>query len=160
MRVIYSTMLLIIVSFTIINPVHADNLGRLFTSADDRKTLEKIRHEKVEIKKPETVKIEKNSELVATKKEIVTRNTITLKGLVYRSNGKNTAWINDTNTFDGDLESQFIYVPVNKINRDKVTIIMSDDNTSVELKVGQNFIPATIERDVVEIVETKNNLSE
>lgn len=85
------------------------------------------------------------------------RDAITLKGLVHRSDGKNTAWINDSNTFEGDLESQYIQVPDNKIKPDQVTIIMPDDSTNIELKVGEAFTPEPIERDLVKTVDTEDD---
>jgi hypothetical protein len=138
--------------FLFITLVHADNLGRIFTSADERIKLERIRHTKEKPKNIEVVNIENIIEPLEVEKEIVVRDAITLKGLVHRVDGKNTAWINDSNTFEGDLESQFIQVPGNKIETDQVTIIMPDDSTNVELKVGEVFIPEPIERDIVETV--------
>ncbi len=145
-------ILLTVINFTVINSVYADNLGRIYTSADERKKLEKIRYAKEKPKKIEVaVEIEEITESLEVEKETIIRDAITLKGLVHRSDGKSTAWINESNTFEGDLESQFIQVPGNKINSDQVTIIMPDDSTNVVLKVGEAFTPEPIEREVVEI---------
>ncbi len=153
----YIMFLLIIFSFILINPVYADSLGRLYTSPSDRKELEKIRNAKPKPKEIKLVEVEKIIEPVVEEKEIVIRNAITLKGIVHRGNGNNTAWINDSNTFEGNLESQFIQVPNSKIKPDKATIIMPDDSTNVELKVGEVFVPDPIERDVVETVNLEDN---
>lgn len=153
----YKIVLLIITSFMLINPVYADSLGRLYTSPGDRIKLEKIRYAKPKPEKVEVVEVEEIIELVIEEKEIVIRDAITLKGIVHRSDGNNTAWINDSNTFEGDLESQFIQVPNSTIKSDQVTIIMPDDSTNVELKVGEVFIPDPIERDVVETVNTEDS---
>ena len=143
-------ILLLIGNFTVINSLYADNLGRIYTSADERKKLEKIRYTREKPKKIEVVvEIEEIVEPLEVEKETVVRNAITLKGLVHRSDGKSTAWINDSNTFEGDLESQFIQVPDNKIKSDQVTIIMPDDSTNVVLKVGEAFTPEPIEKDIV-----------
>lgn len=151
-------LLLLISSFIFISPVYSDELGRLFTSQQDRRKLDRIRNtkpkpepEKVEVIE---VDIEGMIEPVVEKKEIVIRDAITLKGIVHRSDGKNTAWINDSNTFEGNLESQFIQVPDSKISSDQATIIMPDDSTEVELKVGEVFTPNPIVQDVV---NTENN---
>jgi hypothetical protein len=149
-------LLVIITIFVFIAPVNADNLGRIFTSADERIKLERIRHTKEKPKKIEAVNIEDIIEPLEVEKEIVEREAITLKGLVHRSDGKNTAWINDSNTFEGDLESQYIQVPDSKIKSDQVTIVMPDDSTNVELKVGEAFTPEPIERDIVEVVNTED----
>jgi hypothetical protein len=152
MKLLYchKILILIIVSLVLIVPVNADSLGRLYTSPSDRKALDKIRHTKQKIKKVEVIEIEAFIEPVELEKEIIIRDAIRLKGLVHRSDGKNAAWINDTNTFEGNLESQFIQVPNNKIKSDQATIVMPDDSTKVNLKVGEVFIPEPIERDVVE----------
>jgi hypothetical protein len=148
-------ILLLIMNFTIINSACADNLGRIFTSSDERQELEKIRHEKTKPK--EIVETKEIIEPLIIEKELVIRDALTLKGLVHRSDGKSTAWINDSNTFEGNLESQFIQVPGNKIKSDQVTIIMPDDSTNVVLKVGEAFTPEPIERDIVETVNTEDD---
>jgi len=148
-------LLLIICSYIFMYPVYADNLGRLFTSADERQKLEKIRQIKEEPIKIEEVK--KIEEPAVVKKETVIRDSITLRGLVHRSDGKSTAWVNDTNTFDGDLDSELIQVPGNEIKSDQVTIIMPDDSTQVELRVGNVFTPEPIEKDIVDIVDPEND---
>jgi hypothetical protein len=138
------------------NSVYADSLGRIFTTADERQVLEKIRQTKEEPTKVETVKIEEFLE-PEVEKEIIIRDAITLKGLVHRSDGKNTAWVNDSNTFEGDLESQFIQVPDNEIKSDQVTIIMSDNSTHLELRVGEVFNPEPLEKEIVETVKTEDD---
>ncbi len=155
----YKLLIIILSGFIVINPVYADTLGRIFTTAVERQQLEKIRHAKPKPKKVEVVEVEVEEiiEPVAVEKEIVLRDAITLKGLVHRSDGKSTAWINDSNTFEGDLESQFIQVPDSKIKSDQVTIIMPDDSTKVELKVGDAFTPAPIEREVSKTIETEGD---
>ena len=141
----YKILSLIIFSLVLVKPGYADNLGRLFTSPAERIKLDKIRNAKPKPKKVEVVEIKDIIEPVKEEKKIVVRDAITLKGIVHRSDGKNTAWVNDTNTFEGDLESQFIRVPNSKISHDQATIIMPDDSTNVELKVGEVFVPDPIE---------------
>ncbi len=152
------SLLLIIVSVVLIEPSYADNLGRIYTTADERKELEKIRYTKEKPKKIEVaVEVEEIIEPLEVEKETVIRDAITLRGLVHRSDGKSTAWINDSNTFEGDLESQFIQVPDNKIKSDQVTVIMPDDSTNVVLKVGEAFTPEPIERDIVGTDDTEGD---
>jgi len=150
-------ILLLTINFTVINPVYADNLGRIFTSANERSELEKIRYAKP-AKKKDMVKVEEIIEPVIIEKEVIIRDAITLKGLVHRSDGKSTAWINESNSYEGDLESQFIQVPDSKIKQDQVTIVMPDDSTNIELKVGEVFIPEPIERDVVDAVKLEDRV--
>ncbi len=150
-------LLIIICSSFFTLSVHADNLGRIFTTAEERLELEKIRHLKESVKKYEVVEVKKPIEPVVVNKEIIIRDPITLKGIVHRSGGKNTAWVNDSNTFQGDFDSKSIQVPDNKIKSDQVTVIMPEDNSHVELRVGEVFIPEPIEKDIVETVDTEDD---
>ncbi len=147
----YRNLLLIFIVSVLTVPVHADSFGRLFTTPSERKELDRIRL--IKDKKPrqvETMQAEDFLEPTEIKKEIVIRDAIRLKGIVHRSDGKNSAWINEANTFEGNLESQFIQVPNNNITFDQATVIMPDDSTSVDLKVGEVFVPPPLERDMVE----------
>ena len=123
----------------------AQGLGRLFMSPQDRARLEKIRNAKEEPKQIETVKVEELIEpmdsLEEEDKNALIQDAIRLKGLVYRKNGKSAAWINDSNTFEGGLESQYLDVPTSEIKSDKVKIIMPDKETEINLKVGDEFNP-------------------
>lgn len=151
-------LLVVICSFVFPLSAHADNLGRIFTSVEERQELEKIRHFKEEApKKFEAIEVKKIIEPVAVKKEIIIRDPISLKGIVHRSNGKSTAWVNDSNTFSGDYDSQSIQVPDRNIEADQVTIIMPDDSSEVELRVGEVFIPEPIEKDIVEIIDAQDD---
>lgn len=143
----YKYIFILFFSFNF-NITYADSLGRIFTSAEERQKLERTRIEKVEpTKVAEEITI--FEEPTEYEKEIINRNEITLKGIVHRTGGKSTAWINNSNTFEGDLESQYIRVPDNKIKSDKVTVIMPDDSTKVDLKVGEAFTPEPLERDII-----------
>ncbi len=134
--------LFLVIGLAVSPPVIADNLGRLFTTQGERIKLEKIRNAKEEPKKVEVVKIEDIIDKVEKKEEKkIVLDTISLKGLVHRSDGKNTAWINDSNTFEGDLESQYIQVEDTGITQDHVQLVMPDKTTKIELKVGDNYIP-------------------
>ena len=145
----YRSFTLIFIISVLSVPVYADSFGRLFTTPGERKELERIRI--IKEKKPRQVEAIQLEEFVEpVKKEIVVRDAIRLKGIVHRSDGKNSAWINEANTFEGNLESQFIQVPNNNITNDQATVIMPDDSTSVDLKVGEVFVPPPLERDMVE----------
>lgn len=122
---------------------YADDLGRLFTSAKDRKKLDYVRNKPSEVVKPvEDITIE-----IPDIEETVEDNTpkvsfdIKLKGLVYRQNGKSTAWVNEGNTYEGNLETQYIQIPETDIKDNSVKIVMPDKETSIQLKVGDNYVP-------------------
>ena len=153
----YQIIFILIVTGAIVTlPAHADNLGRLFTTPAERKQLDKIRHAKEKPKKVEVIQVEEFIEPIEIKKEIVVRDAIRLKGIVHRSDGKNSAWINETNTYEGNLESQFIQIPNDNIKSDQATIIMPDDSTSVDIKVGEVFVPPPLEREIDNVVNAED----
>lgn len=129
---------------------YADNLGTLFTSSKDRQKLEKIRNTKQVKKEKVVVEVVEPEPETVVRKEIILRDPVALRGIVHRSSGKSTAWVNDGNTFEGNLDSEFIDVPSENIKADEVTVIMSDDNTEFKLKVGEVYTPAPIEKEYIE----------
>lgn len=129
---------------------YADNLGRIFTTPEQRQKLERIRlmdDEPIKVVVDEVKEIEEPQPEV--RKEIIIRDKISLKGLVHRSDGKSTAWINDFNTFEGDVDSQFFKVPDRNIKANNVTVVLPEDKTEVELRVGEEFVPEPIEKEVL-----------
>ena len=120
----------------------ADDLGRLFTTPEQRSTLEKLRHQKPvqEITIPEIVL--EGPEIEEEKPEI---GGITVKGLVYRENGKSTAWVNSGNTYEGNLSNQYIQVDAKGINPDEVEIEIPLNETRVRLKSGETYNPESDE---------------
>ena len=148
-------LLLILSALFITNSggVYADELGRLFTTPSERRMLEEMRHAKpVEpVVEPEIVGIQ-IEEIIEPEEEKIPllTDTVSVKGMVYRKNGKNTAWINDSNTFEGDLESQYIKVKPEGISKENVQIIMPDNTTRIELKVGQSYQPT--EERIIDLV--------
>ncbi len=125
---------------TLILPVNADELGRLFTTQSERAKLEKIRYAKPKPEVVEEIEIEEIIEPIVEEEKVV-RDVITVRGLVHRSDGKNTAWINSSNTYEGDLESQYIEVSSEQISTEDVTIVMPDNETKIKIKVGDSFDP-------------------
>ena len=141
----YNILFFIISSLIVINPASAEGLGRLFTTPVERRKLDKIRIAKPKPKKVEVVVEEIIEPVVAEEKEVIIRDAITLHGVVHRSDGKNTAWVNDSNTFEGDLESQYIEIPNETIMSDNVTVVMPDNSTNVKIKVGDSYLPENSE---------------
>lgn len=142
-KVLYKPVITLILIFSI-HTVYAEELGRLFTTPKERSILEKLRHQKpIEIKKPDLL-VEKKPEIAEQKTDI---GDITVNGLVYRSDGKNTAWINNNNTFEGDLGNQYIQIDAKNIDPDRVIIEIPLNNSRVELKTGETYDPGKGEVD-------------
>jgi hypothetical protein len=116
--------------------------GRVFTTPAQRAHMDELRKA---VPKPglqfvdEIIDIEEEVEEV----EEQPVNSLTVRGLVYRSDGKNTAWINDSNSFEGSVSSQ--YIMVGDIKSNKVEIKIPGANTTVNLNVGQTFDPVSEE---------------
>ena len=138
------------------NSVSADTLGTLFTSEEERARLEYVRKQKPVVEKFITgaEEIDEVFDEVPVNEEIVVRDTLNLKGFVKRSDGKNSAWINDGNTYEGDLDTLYIKVNSDDINDDNVTINMPDNKTQVRLKVGEAYDPNS--RQIISTTTSEN----
>ncbi|MEQ8938472.1 MAG: hypothetical protein RLT30_07190 [Gammaproteobacteria bacterium] len=147
-------MLALLVGLVLPPSVPADSLGRIFTSEQDRNRLDYIRKQKplVEKKMTDTEEVDEVFEEEQAEEEIVIRDTLNLKGFVRRSDGKNSAWINEGNTYEGDLDTIYIKVRPEDIGDDKVTINMPDNETRVRLKVGEAYDP-----DSKQVLKIRNN---
>ena len=138
----FNFFMLITMSLFMTQFVSADSLGRLYTSTTERMALDRVRNEKPKPEKFEVVDIENIIEpLVEEEEEIIIRDAIVLKGIVHRSDGKNAAWINDSNTYEGDLESLYIQIKTEEIESDQVQLTMPDNKTKIKIKVGDYYDP-------------------
>ncbi len=136
----FKLFMLIIISFLMTHSASADGLGRLFTSPTERMALNKARNAKPKTEKVEIVEVETIIEPIV-EEEIIIRDAIVLKGIVHRSDGKNAAWINDSNTYEGDLESLYIQIKTEEIESDQVQLTMPDNETKIKIKVGDYYDP-------------------
>ena len=138
-----SSLLLMVLIFSLPPAtLAADDLGRLFTTPQQRQTLEKLRSQKPveEIKIPEFTFAEPAVEAEENKPVI---GGITVNGLVYRKGGKSTAWINSANTYEGNFGNQYIQIDANNIKPEDVEILIPINETKVKLKTGQTYDPET-----------------
>ena len=118
----------------------AESFGRLFTSPAQRERLDAMRRTGPEI----TVEIsDAELELSNTVQEQAPLNAITLKGVVYRGGGASTAWVNDSNTYEGNIAAQDIQVPETRIGKDHVEMSISGNQSVIRLRVGESYDPAT-----------------
>lgn len=121
--------------------VYADELGRLFTSATERMALNKIRNEEPKSENVVVEAMEVENIIEPIEEELVVQDAIVLKGLVHRSDGKNAAWINDSNTYEGSLESLNIQIKTEEIEPEQVQLTMPDNETKIKIKVGDYYDP-------------------
>ncbi len=138
--------------FFIIQNVHADELGRLFTTKAERKMLDELRYTSDDEPEPIVIVIkepEEAEEPIENKPEI---SGITVNGVVYRKGGNSTAWINNANTFEGNLSNQYIQINADNIEPDSVQIQMSESVTDITLKVGETY--DTVTDKVLDLTDT------
>jgi hypothetical protein len=132
-----------------------DGFGRFFTTPAEREYLDQLRDKKMN--QQPVVNVPK-IELAKKKKPVeksVSVDAIKLKGLVYRKDGKSTAWINEGNSYQGDIGSQYTRVKSGKIKPDHVSIDFSGSDSEIKLRVGQSYLPA--KKAVRDVIGSQND---
>lgn len=116
-----------------------DQFGRLFTTPAQREHLDELR----KIEPEQRVTVEEQTLVIddVEETEEVSVDALTVRGLVHRSDGNSTAWINNSNTFEGGVASQ--YIIIGDIGSDKVEITIPTANKAVKLNVGETFDPVS-----------------
>ncbi|MGH8602096.1 MAG: hypothetical protein ACREXR_04765 [Gammaproteobacteria bacterium] len=121
--------------------VKGAELGRLFTTPQERAALDKLRREGPKpVAAPEDIMPSVTPEPIS---EAQPPQPITVNGFVKRSDGANTVWINGVNSLEGEFDSQGFQVDTHHIRSDRVTVTVSDrPGQQVEIRPGQTFDPA------------------
>ena len=120
----------------------SDDFGRLFTTPEERRKLQTLRNAKPQVKVevvPE-VFIDDIDENVGEIEQPDIEG-ITLNGLVYRKGGKSTVWLNGTNSYEGNLASEYFRINAGDINSEKVSVTVPEADLEFALKVGQTYEP-------------------
>jgi len=116
--------------------------GRFFTSAKQRQQLDTLRAAKPDVE-DEIILIDElpddSTEMAA--EDTTPLDALTVRGVVYRKNRKNTAWLNNSNTNQGDLSFGPVRVDESGIKNDRVNIELVDNDTKLILKVGETYDP-------------------
>ncbi|MBI2969377.1 MAG: hypothetical protein HYY36_01385 [Gammaproteobacteria bacterium] len=131
-------------------PVFADPLGRLLTTPMQRRELDELRQAQADsgaVAVPQDILLPEAGQEAEEEKVF---NPIQVKGLVSRKDGRNTAWINDSNTYEGDFSSDYLKVSPGDIDPDAVRIALPDDDVAVKVRVGQTYQPG--DQQVVDMV--------
>jgi hypothetical protein len=111
----------------LLTPAHAEEMGRLFFTPEQRLMLDNARRQKVKIE-------EKSEEQVP---EIVSLN-----GVVRRSDGHTTVWLNNRAVSDRHTAGGVAIHPQGTAS-DPVTFMMPQGDRTVSLRVGQNLDVST-----------------
>ncbi len=117
----------------------SDDFGRLFTTPEERRKLQTLRNARPEVRVEEVTEVF----IEETVGEIVQPDLegITLNGLVYRKGGKSTVWLNGTNSYEGNLASEYFRINAGDIDSEKVSVTVPDVDLEFDLKVGQTYEP-------------------
>ncbi|MEX0951727.1 MAG: hypothetical protein WDZ86_05545 [Gammaproteobacteria bacterium] len=115
----------------------ATELDRLFTTAETRTQLDQLRNrEPDKLAAPIEIVLQPET---AEPEEIIL-DPVSLRGTVQRNDGKNTVWVNDGNTYRGDLSLQDLDISSSTTDG-HVRIRMPDNETEIRLRVGETFDP-------------------
>lgn len=129
-------------------PANGEDFGRFFTTPMQRQYLDQLKSRGA----PIVVKIEDDLKEDKTKeKKQEVYDAVTIKGLVYRKNGKSAAWLNHSNTYEGDLALGFAGAEEDNITPSKVQIKVGNRKNDITMKVGEKYEPATESiKDIIE----------
>ncbi len=139
------SLLLLVVSAAVNNVVLAEDIGRLFLTPDQRARLQQLRHatpaadavlEVIEDTPPAPVA----DDAMAVGEAV---QSLTINGIVTRSDGTATVWVNGVNTYDGDLDALAARVDTDTAARGRVNVQWPGSDRVVPLKPGQSYYPAT-----------------
>lgn len=110
----------VLIAATVPFPADSEELGRLFFTPERRQTLDQQRQLNIQ-----------------ERKEIPEAPTLTINGLVTRSGGKRTVWINGVAQDEKDIGSDVAVMP-NRTNPGKV-IVQPDGAPSTKASVGDTI---------------------
>ena len=123
-----------LVLFSIPTYSNTGTYGRLFLTPEQRAALEDARRHKVrEVAKP----VKKTVAVVQPKPERPSGN-VTLNGIVRRSDGESTIWVNGV-AMPGDAQTGKVQVAPMSNQSGVIQIPHTDSSGRVELKVGQKL---------------------
>jgi hypothetical protein len=126
--------------------VEAQDLGRLFTTPEEREMLEALRRQ------PPKPQIEAVPVVTPTVESAPVVPNVTMNGLVRRSRGRGMVWVNGVTSLEGDLDAQGIAVDVGAMSGTTLPVRIGNAPLAVGLKPGQTY--DTGEAQVREVYQT------
>lgn len=124
--IILATIALMVVSKPLMSQQGLNELGRLFTDPVQREKLDAVRRG--------TYK--GDAELKSTV------STITVNGIMVRSDGENIVWVNGKSTLEGSA-AQGIDVDIRSTNRESYNVPVTVNGKRVSIKPGQSWAGGT-----------------
>jgi hypothetical protein len=110
----------------------AQDLGRLFTTPEEREMLEALRRQPP---KPEAAPAPVETPV----EPAPVAPAVTMNGLVRRSRGRGMVWVNGVTSLEGDLDSQGIAVDVGGVRGTTLPVRIGNAPVAVGLKPGQTY---------------------
>ncbi len=130
--------------------VSAQLPGRLFTTPAERARLDELRSEAPETQPATADKAESDAGIAVP----VRREPLTMDGLVVRSGGPNTAWIDGKTVMQNEQVEKGVQVDIRRMNAQGAAIGVEEGAASVRVKVGQTFDPR--KKQVTETFEARS----
>ncbi len=106
--------------------------GRLYTTPKQREHLDELRDRKPQENIIVPVTTTQSSQQQIEQEQTGSTPSITLDGIVYRSDGKNTAWINRNSTNSGNLENQYTRINERDVRSNYVDITLPGGDGNVQ----------------------------
>jgi len=113
--------------------VEAQELGRLFTTPEERDMLEALRRQ------PPKPQAEATPVVPPVVKPAPVPPNVTMNGLVRRSRGRGMVWVNGVTSLEGDLDAQGIAVDVGALRGTTLPVRIGNAPSAVGLKPGQTY---------------------
>ena len=111
----------------------AQDLGRLFTTPEEREMLEALRRQ------PPKPQAEAAPVVTPTVESTPVVPSVTMNGLVRRSRGRGMVWVNGVTSLEGDLDAQGIAVDVGAMHGTTLPVRIGNAPLAVGLKPGQTY---------------------
>jgi hypothetical protein len=122
-----------VAAFLVILPAVADaqRLGRLFSTPDERALLDELRRERQIVDPdPQVVEVVPDTPSV---------EQVTINGLVLRSSGPDSAWVNGRQVDGGGRTREGVRVDTSATRGGRVKIILPSGAATIDLKPGQKI---------------------
>ena len=131
--------ILLLLALPLANPAGAEELGRLFLSTEQRADLEALRRAEAAAAQRGAPALETDVEIVqAPAVEAPPPAPVRFDGIVTRSDGASTIWVNGESSYDGRLPE----LPLTLRSGTPARIVVQPDGAeAVVLKPGQRWDP-------------------
>lgn len=140
MNVLMRFALLTVIIAAIPSQAGAEQLGRFFTTPEQRLKLDTLRYTRVAPEPVQPTVADRQAEQEAKAPEVFDKS-VNFKGFVSRGDSGSTAWLNDTSTLRGDLSLGRLEIRSIDRKTGRIRILVPGRESEVPLKVGESYDP-------------------